>query len=104
MCNTSGLQKLCDTLYEHPQWSLAHLAAHFALYDYLNNPKISNYLNSTDEVSGMSPLQVAIASKNLKTVQMLVGSKCSLEHLDNKNNSIYHYAANSTKEIINVSR
>ncbi|XP_044751505.1 85/88 kDa calcium-independent phospholipase A2 isoform X2 [Coccinella septempunctata] len=102
MCTTAGLQKICDTLYEHPQWSLAHLAAHFALYDCLNNPKISNFLNSADEVSGVSPLQVAIASKNLRTVQLLVGANCSLEHLDRKKNSIYHYAANSTKEIVAV--
>ncbi|KAK9880834.1 hypothetical protein WA026_013160 [Henosepilachna vigintioctopunctata] len=102
MCNVIGLQKICDTLFEHPQWSLAHLAAHFSLHDSLSNPKISNYLNSTDGDTGMSPLQVAIVTKNLKTVQILVDAKCSLEHLDNKNNSVYHYAAGTTKEIISV--
>ncbi|XP_045464843.1 85/88 kDa calcium-independent phospholipase A2 isoform X2 [Harmonia axyridis] len=102
MCTVSGLQKLCDTLFEHPHWSLAHLAAQFSLYDCLTNPTITNYFNSTDVESGISPLQVAIATKNLRTVQILVSSKCSLEHLDNKKNSVYHYGANSTKEIVAV--
>lgn len=102
MCSVHGLQKICDVLIKNPNWTLAHIAAHFSLYDSFNNPKINTFLNSTDEDSGMSPLQVAILSKNLKTVQMLVDAKCSLEHLDHNNNSVFHYAASTTKEIIYV--
>ncbi|XP_023312464.1 85/88 kDa calcium-independent phospholipase A2 isoform X3 [Anoplophora glabripennis] len=102
MCNIHGLQKICDTLSEHPSWSLAHLAAYFALYDSFNNPKINCFLNSTDVDTGMSPLQVAITTQNLKTIQIMVSANCSLEHLDYEANSVFHYAASTTKEIISV--
>lgn len=104
MCNIHGLQKICDTLSEHPSWSLAHLAAHFALYDSFSNPKINCFLNSTDVDTGMSPLQVAISTQNLKTIQIMVFANCSLEHLDYEANSVFHYAASTTKEIISVSK
>ncbi|KAL1518183.1 hypothetical protein ABEB36_001845 [Hypothenemus hampei] len=102
MCNVNGLQKICDVLSEHPSWTVAHLAAYFAVYDSFNNPKINCYLNSGDSEKGMSPLQVGISTKNLKTVQMLVAANCSLEHLDLDGNSVFHYAASTTKEIIGV--
>ncbi|XP_019877346.2 85/88 kDa calcium-independent phospholipase A2 isoform X2 [Aethina tumida] len=102
MCHVAGLQKICDTLNEHPTWTLAHLAAYFSLYESFTNTKISNFLNSTDSETGISPLQVAISTGNLKTVQILVNQGCSLEHLDKEGNSVYHYAASSTKEIISA--
>ncbi|KAF2880119.1 hypothetical protein ILUMI_26054 [Ignelater luminosus] len=102
MCNLHGLQKICDVLAEHSTWTLAHLAAHFALYDSFNNTKINSHLNSSDPSTGMSPLQVAVTTNNLKTVQMLVTAKCSLEHLDHQANSVFHYAASTNKEVISA--
>lgn len=104
MCNLYGLQKICDVLTQHPSWTLAHLAANFSLYECLNDPRVNCFLNSTDIATGMSPLQVAISTCNLKIVQLLVSQSCSLEHLDLEGNSIFHYAANSTKDIIGVSK
>lgn len=103
MCNTYGLQRMCDVLSQHPGWTLAHLAAHFCLYDCFNDPRVNCFLNSTDIDSGMSPLQVAISTQNLKMVQVLVAANCSLEHLDHESNSVFHYAASTTKDIIAVS-
>ncbi|CAH1155338.1 unnamed protein product [Phaedon cochleariae] len=102
MCNTNGLQKICDALDNHPSWTIAHLAAYFALYDAFGNTKVNTFLNSTDIETGMSPLQVAISTQNLKTVQIMVLANCSLEHLDYDANSVFHYAASTTKEIIAV--
>lgn len=101
-CNLNGIQRICDVLAEHPTWTLAHLAAYFALYDCFNNAKINSFLNSSDEASGISPLQVAIQTNNFKTVQMLIAAKCSLEHLDYNANSVFHYASSTTKEIISA--
>ncbi|CAG9864303.1 unnamed protein product [Phyllotreta striolata] len=100
MFNLNGLQKLCDVLVDHPTWTLAHVAAHFALYDLFNDPKINCFLNSTDIETGMSPLQVAITTQNVKTVQILISANSSLEHLDHNANSVFHYAASTTKDII----
>ncbi|KAG5870722.1 hypothetical protein JTB14_017055 [Gonioctena quinquepunctata] len=100
MCNIHGLQKICDILSEHPYWTLAHLAAYFASYDLFTDSKVNCFLNSTDTETGMSPLQVAITTHNLKTVQIMVSANCSLEHLDHEANSVFHYAASTTKDII----
>ncbi|KAH1008810.1 hypothetical protein HUJ05_009332 [Dendroctonus ponderosae] len=102
MCNVNGLQKLCDIIFEYPSWTLAHIAAYCALHDCLRNPQVNCFLNSSDSQKGMSPLQVAITTRNLKTVQLLVASNCSLEHVDFEGNSVFHYAASSTKEIIST--
>jgi calcium-independent phospholipase A2 len=45
---------------------------------------------------------VAIKTGNLRTIQTLLNAKASLEHVDNQANSVFHYAANMTKEIIVV--
>ncbi|XP_020288940.1 85/88 kDa calcium-independent phospholipase A2 [Pseudomyrmex gracilis] len=100
MCNTAKIQKLCDTLVEHPTWTLAHLAAYFALHDAFSHAVVNSQLNSGDLETGISPLQVAIQTNNLRTVEMLIAAKSSLEHLDHDANTVYHYAATSTKEII----
>ncbi|XP_033211846.1 85/88 kDa calcium-independent phospholipase A2 isoform X2 [Belonocnema kinseyi] len=100
MCNTGKIQKLCHTLVEHPTWNLAHLAAHLTLYDAFNHDVVNSQLNSSDPQTGVSPLQVAIQTNNLRMVQMLIEAKSSLEHLDHNRNTVYHYAATSTKDII----
>lgn len=100
MCSVAKIQKLCDTLTEHPTWTLAHLAAKFALYDAFSHAIVNSELNSGDLETGISPLQVAVQTNNLRTVQMLIAAKSSLEHLDHNANTVYHYAATSTKEII----
>lgn len=94
------IQKLCDTLVEHPSWNLAHVAAYLSLFDAFKNQVVLQYLNCGDPNSGESPLQVAIQTSNLKMVQSLIALKASLEHLDNAANTVYHHAATSTREII----
>ncbi|XP_031782364.1 85/88 kDa calcium-independent phospholipase A2 [Nasonia vitripennis] len=99
--NATVIQKLCDTLVEHPTWNLAHISAYLLFYDAFNHDVVSSLLNSSDEETGASPLQVAIQTNNLRIVQMLMSAnKSLLEHLDFKANTVYHYAANSTKDII----
>ncbi|XP_043505074.1 85/88 kDa calcium-independent phospholipase A2 [Polistes fuscatus] len=100
MSSVSKIQKLCDTLVEHPTWTLAHLAAHFALHEAFKNTLVNSQLNSSCLETGISPLQVAVQTKNLYTVQMLKAANSSLEHTDKRGNTVYHFAATSTKDII----
>ncbi|XP_065160438.1 85/88 kDa calcium-independent phospholipase A2 isoform X2 [Atheta coriaria] len=100
MTNLNGLQRLCDTLTEHPEWTLAHLAAQFGLTDAFQHSAVNSQLNSSDTLTGMSPLQVAITTNQIHIVKALINSKCSLEHMDHQGNSVFHYAANTNKEII----
>ncbi|XP_066992758.1 85/88 kDa calcium-independent phospholipase A2 [Anabrus simplex] len=100
MCNLQTIQKICDALRDHPSWTVAHLAAFFGMYECFQSPSILSYLNSSDVVTGVSPLQVAIRTSNLRIVQALLNAKASLEHLDNEGNAVFHYAASTTREII----
>lgn len=101
LSSLQGIQKLCDALRENPSWSLAHLAAHFSLNECFEKPSVLSEINVPATSTGMSPLQVAVKAGNLRTVQSLLASKgVSLEHLDYEANSVYHYAATTTKEII----
>jgi calcium-independent phospholipase A2 len=61
-----------------------------------------SHLNSPDLNTGVSPLQVAIKTGNLRTVQAVLSAKASLDHLDYEANSVFHYAASTNKEIILV--
>lgn len=63
---------------------------------------ILRYLNTPDEENGISPLQLAIYDNSLSVVKALIGLDVSLEHLDNEANSIFHYAAKSSSDIILV--
>ncbi|KAJ9590050.1 hypothetical protein L9F63_016826, partial [Diploptera punctata] len=100
VCNLNGIQKLCNALQENPSWTVAHLASHFGLHDTFHHPALLSHLNSSCNQTGISPLQVAIKTGNLRTVQCLLSAKASLEHLDYEANSVYHYAASTTKDII----
>ncbi|KAH8257606.1 hypothetical protein KR038_011853 [Drosophila bunnanda] len=99
--NVNGLQKTCDTLAENPSWSLAHLIAYFNLVDYISNPKVLQCVESADPTSLMSPFQLAIKQGHMEMVKVLLPLS-KLEHLDINSNSVYHYAASTTKEIINL--
>lgn len=55
-----------------------------------------------DIESGISPLQLAIYDNSLNVVKALIALDVSLEHLDKEANSVFHYAAKSSCEIIQV--
>nr|XP_029732321.1 85/88 kDa calcium-independent phospholipase A2-like isoform X5 [Aedes albopictus] len=99
--NINGLQKLCDTLIEHPSWSLAHIIAHFNLTDYISNPKIIESIDDPDHAELLTPLQIATKAGNIEMVKALIPIS-KIEHLDNNSNSVFHYAASTTKEMINL--
>lgn len=101
MYNVPGLQKICDILTENPSWSLAHLVAHFNLVEYLSAPQVATCIDYPDHIKYMTPFQLAIKSKNIEMVKVLIGS-AKLDHLDYNSSSIFHYAANTSKEMITI--
>ncbi|XP_044016544.1 85/88 kDa calcium-independent phospholipase A2 [Aphidius gifuensis] len=100
LCTVGKIQRLCDTLSQYPSWSVAHIAVYLSLYDAFQNPIIKNHINDSDPTNGISPLQVAIQTNNLQMVKQLINDNCHREHCDYNGNTIYHYAASSTKEIV----
>lgn len=101
MYNIPGLQKICDILSENPSWSLAHLVAHFNLIEYLPVPQVAELIDYPDHVKYMTPFQLAIKSKNIDMVKLLIDT-AKLDHLDYNSSSIFHYAANTSKEMITI--
>ncbi|XP_068618165.1 85/88 kDa calcium-independent phospholipase A2 [Battus philenor] len=101
-CSVQTLQKLCDTLSEHRSWSIAHLVAHFGLYELFNDPDVQKHLDDPDPITGATPLMVAVKTGNVRMVQSLLSLNCCLDKIDTEGNTVFHYAAASNKEIINV--
>lgn len=99
--NIPGIQKICDLLAENPSWSLAHMIAYFNLVEYLSNPNVAELIDYPDHEKYMTPFQLAIKSKNLEMVKALLHA-VKLDHLDYDSNGIFHYAANTSKEMIAI--
>lgn len=100
--NVNGLQKVCDALSDNPSWTLAHLVAYFNLVEYISNPKVLQCIDVADHTTLMSPFQLAIKQGHIEMVKLLLPLS-KIEHLDINSNSVFHYAASTSKEIINVS-
>lgn len=101
MYNVPGLQKICDILSENPEWSIAHLVAYFNLVEYLSNPNVQEVIDYPDHAKYMTPLQLAVKRKNIEMVKILVNTS-KLDHLDYNSCSIFHYAADTSKEMITI--
>jgi hypothetical protein len=43
LCNTSDMQKVCDTMVEHKGWTVGHLVAHLNLVESVQNPRVLRY-------------------------------------------------------------
>lgn len=99
--NIPGLQKVCDILTENPSWSIAHLVAYFNLVEHLSNPTVVELIDYPDHSKYMTPFQLAIKSKNIEMVKMLLNS-AKLDHLDYNSDGIFHYAANTSKEMLSI--
>lgn len=102
MYTIGGIQKICDVLIANSSWSIAHLVAYFNLIELVGNAKVTELIDYPDHNTCMTPLQLAIKTSNLEMVKILI-PLCTMDHLDNNSNSIYHYASITTKEMINVS-
>ncbi|KAL7735011.1 hypothetical protein ACLKA6_011274 [Drosophila palustris] len=99
--SVNGLQKVCDALSENPSWTLAHLVAYFNLLEYISNPKVVQCIDIADHTTLMSPFQLAIKQGHIEMVKVLLPFS-KMEHLDINSNSVFHYAASTSKEIINL--
>lgn len=78
------------------------MVAYFNLVDYVSNPKVLQCIDVPDHTTLMSPFQLAIKQGHIEMVKALLPLS-KMEHLDINSNSVFHYAASTTKEIINVS-
>jgi hypothetical protein len=59
-------------------------------------------LKETPDVNGLTPLMLAVQKENAWMIQLLTGKLVSREAVDKKNNTVYHYAAVTSKNVIEV--
>lgn len=97
------LQRICDTITEHPCWNIAHIAVHLQLIDILTDPKIVDNFHCEDTHEGISPLQLAVTTENVRIIKILLANGAPVDHFDYKANSTLHYAASTNKKIVSVS-
>ncbi|GAB6030891.1 hypothetical protein CHUAL_007723 [Chamberlinius hualienensis] len=98
------LQSVCTLLREHPSWSSAHLGAHLGMVEmtFWNNPDVSSHLNLCCDLSGQTPLHVAVTGEKFKVVQILLDLNVVLNMADLEGNTVYHLAAKTNKDMIQM--
>ena len=66
----------------------------------------SSFIGIKEEVHGMNPLHVAAKSGRAEFLRCLVSltPDVRFDDTDNKGNSLFHYAAQSNKETVEVSQ
>lgn len=110
LINEKSLQDILNYSKNFPNQTLAHICAHFSyMMAYFKADKSLNLLDRDKlvcPVTNFTPLHLAIQAKNIELVNFfmdfpdIVNTVLLLE--DKDENNIFHFAANTTKEIISA--
>ena len=102
LCTAPQLQLLCDSCRQNPSgFTALHLAVELNLQSVITREELQKHLNDTDG-HGVTPLMLAIKKENLWMTKYLMSKEPHTGAHDFKKNTIYHYAANTNKEIIDT--
>ncbi|XP_035230665.1 85/88 kDa calcium-independent phospholipase A2-like isoform X2 [Stegodyphus dumicola] len=96
------LQNVSQLIREKPTWTAAHIAAHFGYTECFKNKTIQSQINDVCEDTLMTPLHVAVKAQQIFSVMCLVDLDARLDILDVNEETVFHYAATTTKDIIQV--
>ncbi|XP_003738930.2 85/88 kDa calcium-independent phospholipase A2 [Galendromus occidentalis] len=77
---------------ENPSWSVAHIAVALNLLDILRSPSVTKYLDTKCEITGKTPLHLALELQNAPALQALLDQGARVDVVDNRENSPFHYA------------
>ncbi|CAM1291435.1 PLA2G6 (predicted) [Pycnogonum litorale] len=100
--NVSTLQKISNVIRDNPGWSLMHVTVQLGIKSLIRHPNVLPHLDSRCVHTGMTPLHVAIKAQNMQTIVELIDLKADFHILCNNGNSVFHYAAVTNKEIVQV--
>lgn len=96
------LQEICDCLREKPSWSAAHVAAYVGFDEAFHDQCMRSKVNEPSDFTKLSPLMVAVQAKQDKCVTKLLHCGATLKSQDKDGNTVFHYAVESTVEIIEI--
>ena len=57
-------------------------------------------LNVADDITGITPLQIAVETENIDCIKEMVLCGASLDAVDKNGRTVFHYAARSSNEMI----
>ncbi|ELT90707.1 hypothetical protein CAPTEDRAFT_216660 [Capitella teleta] len=95
-----GLEKFSNSLREHPTWTCAHLAAFLGCHECFRHESVKQMADTLDETLQTSPVQLAVESEDLETIQELLIAGVNLTLADHEGNNVFHYAAKAKNPTI----
>ena len=95
------MQAICDALRQNESLSPAHLAVQLELRNVLQHQTLDEMLNVQDK-DGITPAMLAVQKKNEFALKHLALKNADFSLMDSKRNNVFHFAALSSKEIIEV--
>lgn len=101
LLNQSYLQSFCDTLRKNPSFNILHLIVYFDLKNAVSHSDALKYMNIAD-ISGLTPVMLAVQRENLNMVKFLVAKGASLIAVDAEKNSVFHFAAKTNSDLVEV--
>ena len=94
-------QAICTALRETPTLTILHLACLLDFKLAASHPEMERHINVSDG-KGRTPLMLAVQKENAYMITYLVGKSARVDNQDEDGNSVYHYAAMTTKDIVEV--
>merc|ERR1719319_285427 len=99
LCSAFQLQRLCDCIRQHPDWSLAHIAVACDQADLVGHFRFRDVISLPD-MRGVTPLMLAVERANKTTLCCVRSAGADLAVSDKEGNNVFHYAAVTTGAII----
>lgn len=100
---TELIQEIFNYTTSYPNQSITHLAAHFGISECFKSQYFEqNNLNLQCPDTGLTPLHLAVSSGKIQIIQTLLSLGAQIDIHDKKMNNVFHFAATTTKEIINA--
>ncbi|CAG5128672.1 unnamed protein product, partial [Candidula unifasciata] len=96
------LQKILDTIKEHPLWTCAHVAAFLGYHACLKCPGIIQFIDQPCEPQQMTPLMAAIVGKQALSAEELLRLGVDLGKKDKQGNTAYHYAVMHCPPVVSL--
>ncbi|XP_018010803.1 85/88 kDa calcium-independent phospholipase A2-like [Hyalella azteca] len=100
--NVRCMQELMTLHREHPTWQAAHIAAQLGDAELMQCASVAQYCNVAELDLQETPLHIAVRGQKVAVIKALMQMGVSTDAVDVKGNSVYHLAASTNKQIIEL--
>ncbi|XP_054724594.1 85/88 kDa calcium-independent phospholipase A2-like isoform X2 [Uloborus diversus] len=96
------LQNIVQVIRENPSWTVAHIAAHFGYTACFKDEVVQSQINMICSEKLMTPLHIAVKARQIAAVNAILELDPRLDITDISGETVFHYAARTSKDIIQV--